>query len=108
LAENNRLCTVLSAVCTGRSQALRETHLRVQVGEAGARERRTATRLRAIRDSGSNGRAGRQRRGGKAAGENSHRNAELLEHLLDGRERWNGGAPGGRSAAAIAVVARAS
>jgi hypothetical protein len=66
----------------GRSRALQVTHLRVRVGEAGAGEGRTAVGLRrGIK------RAGRQGRAEKAAGENPHRNAELLKHLLDGGEQ---------------------
>jgi hypothetical protein len=73
---------VLSVGCIGRSWALRGTHLRVRVSEARAGEGRTAVELRR-----GIGRAGRQGRGGEADGENPHRNTELLEHLLDGRER---------------------
>jgi hypothetical protein len=51
------------------------------------------------------GRAGRWGRGGEAAGENPHRNAELLEHLPDGREQWSGKQPrrGGGGGRALAV-----
>jgi hypothetical protein len=62
LAENGRPCTVLSAGCTGRTQVLQGTHLRVQVGEAGAGEGRTAAtvRNRGRRKAGKRGRRGRR------------------------------------------------
>jgi hypothetical protein len=69
-SENGRPCTVLSVDCTRRTWALRGTHLRAQVGKAGAREGRTAAaaRNRARRKAG---------RGGEGAGDDPHRNAEL-------------------------------
>jgi hypothetical protein len=62
LAENGRPCTVLSAGCTGRTQALRGTHLRARVGEAGAGEGRTAAMARnQVRGkAGKKGRRGRR------------------------------------------------
>jgi hypothetical protein len=42
LAENGHPCTVLKAGYTGKTRALRGTHLRAQVGETGAGEGRTA------------------------------------------------------------------
>jgi hypothetical protein len=66
--------------------------------ERGARRPRTVAELRRGIEH-----AGRQGRGGEAAGENPHRNAELLEHLLDSGE-WpsgerprHGGGGGGRA-----------
>jgi hypothetical protein len=46
---------------------------------------------------------GRRGRGGEAAGENPHRNVELLEHLLNGGEWRSDGAASGRGVEATAA-----
>jgi hypothetical protein len=45
----------------------------------------------------------RRERGREMAGEHPHRNAKLLECLLDGGERRSGGAASGRSTAMAAA-----
>jgi hypothetical protein len=84
--------SVLSAGCTGRLRPLWETHLEAR----GAAE---ATGD----DGGSIASTGKQGRGREAAGEHPHRNAKLMERLLEGGERWSGGAPSGPSTAMAAA-----
>jgi hypothetical protein len=48
----------------------------------------------------------RRGRGGEATGEHPHRNMKLLECLLDGGERRNGGAASGRSTAMAAATGK--
>jgi hypothetical protein len=92
LAENGRLSSVSHAGCTGRMRALRGMYLGVRVGEAGAREGRTAG-ARGTVVMASNRTCRKAGKKGKRVGDAPYRNAELLGHLCDGRKRWSGGRP---------------
>jgi hypothetical protein len=104
LAENGRPCTVLSAGCTGRTRALRGTHLRARVGKAGAGEGCMAAaygtaatvRNRAREKVGERGRRGRRgsspQRGASGA---LARWREAAEQWCVGRPKRGGNGDGG-------------
>jgi hypothetical protein len=49
---------------------------------------------------------GKRGRGREATGEHPYRNVMLLESLLDGGERWSGGAASGRGTAMAAAAGK--
>jgi hypothetical protein len=90
---------VLSVGCIGRLRALRGTHL--EAWEAAKVAGDDGRQRGAARDDGEQiTSTGRRERGEEAAGEHPHRNAKLLECLLNDGERRSGGAASGRSAEA--------